>query len=626
MRKATQTPSRTRGLLLCLCCVLGVTACATAMNSDPADLATPGSEMSEPGDPGALTITPPTFSVTTSGEAINVPLTVTGAKLGDVTAQATITIDDSALATIKDKALQVPAGLLRGGRAILTARLGGQVATAPVTVRLVLVDRLDNGVPPEASSFFGADTSGPPPLLTYPITDTLLPVNLVSPLLQVQAPASTILLRLKVDCPTFAMTLYRLQSKACVNQLCTAPLTDSDWRSMTTSCAGGEVTLQVATSPGQAKPIGVDKQVRLRLTRGPLLSTLYYNSIPTAAGARGLWRTTVDNATPKLFRPALTNPQDCVGCHVVSTNGKRISVSYGYDIGGGVLDGTNGIKALIGSNGARWSFSSFNPAGDQVLVTSAGKIFIVDSGTGQRIAEPSTMIADLVGGAIDMAQWSPDGQRVLFVRAPANSVAMGEQDQKRSATGDLMLMGYSGGEFSLPTMLLAKGPTSYHMYPSYTDDGQYVLYNTAQEPCKNGNPCNTYAPDNTFLRIMKPVVGSPITDLKRAWQVALRGSNAPRSAPELVDGKYLFFSFHSRLPYGSTSTSGPQVWLAAIDMDLLKQDPSQDPSSAPFWLPGQDTSAPNVTPTWTKVAGCTATPDCPGGQVCLNMQCVRQVQ
>ena len=43
-----------------------------------------------------------------------------------------------------------------------------------------------------------------------------------------------------------------------------------------------------------------------------------------------------------------------------------------------------------------------------------------------------------------------------------------------------------------------------------------------------------------------------------------------------MDGKYLFFSFHSRLPYGSTSTSGPQVWLAAIDMDLLKQDPSQD--------------------------------------------------
>ena len=72
------------------------------------------------------------------------------------------------------------------------------------------------------------------------------------------------------------------------------------------------------------------------------------------------------------------------------------------------------------------------------------------------------------------------------------------------ATGDLMLMGYSGGEFSLPTMLLAKGPTSYHMYPSYTDDGQYVLYNTAQEPCKNGNPCNTYAPDNTFLLLVRP--------------------------------------------------------------------------------------------------------------------------
>jgi len=103
----------------------------------------------------------------------------------------------------------------------------------------------------------------------------------------------------------------------------------------------------------------------------------------------------------------------------------------------------------------------------------------------------------------------------------------------------------------------------------------------------------------------------------------VRGSNGagttlsstwPQWAPT-VGSRYLWLAFGAERPYGHRLTSSSpenaqcgfvqgqglckHLWVMAIDRQKLASG-TEDPSSAPFWIPGQTVAAQYVSPQWTK--------------------------
>ena len=71
----------------------------------------------------------------------------------------------------------------------------------------------------------------------------------------------------------------------------------------------------------------------------------------------------------------------------------------------------------------------------------------------------------------------------------------------------------------------------------------------------------------------------------------------PRWGP-LPDDDVLWLAFSSVRPYTVDPSFNelPQIWITAIDPN--KVESGEDPSSAPFWLPGQETQSDNHLPVW----------------------------
>jgi len=64
----------------------------------------------------------------------------------------------------------------------------------------------------------------------------------------------------------------------------------------------------------------------------------------------------------------------------------------------------------------------------------------------------------------------------------------------------------------------------------------------------------------------------------------------------LPDSDILWLTFACTRSYGWVVSGRPQIWVSAIDP--LTLEGGEDPSSPPFWLPGQRTSDGNHIPAW----------------------------
>ena len=104
-----------------------------------------------------------------------------------------------------------------------------------------------------------------------------------------------------------------------------------------------------------------------------------------------------------------------------------------------------------------------------------------------------------------------------------------------------------------------------------------------------------------------------VTELANASGPADSNSTWPQWAPT-AGSEYLWLAFSSERPYGHIMAPGaalpaaclPQgralcknMWIAAVDKQKAKSG-NLDPSSPPFWLPGQTALASAVSPRWTK--------------------------
>lgn len=586
---------------------LGGTACGPTARTNPGGDGDGGT----PPQPGELVVSPASVTLTVEGgvpahQTYTVAVVLAGGGTRDVTAEAQLSLGVPSIGTFTGAELTTAPD--HGGHTTVTASWNGKTGTSDLTV-LLKQTIVDPSVPPTTpGAFDGATAGGPAPELVYPDTGVIVPANLGTMEFHFRPGAGQ---------TTFELTFVGSAVQVSIYFACT-PLgggcvwspSPAVWDILSTGGRGDQPLaytlrgLDGSTSPGR---VGASASRTLQFSTDDLTGGLYY----WAAGNGAVMRYDFGRAgqtAEKFLSVQQTNGTTCVGCHVLSRDGKLIAV--GLDIPGPAslqtLDVATRAKKWLGQGfpgSAGANFFSFSPDNAR-LVSSTGANLEV------RNAADGTGMTTVVQKAT-MPDWSPDGAHVVFAR-PATSVPFG--GNPGVAQGSIVEV--DTATWHQERVLVASpGAGQNNYYPAYSPDGNWVAFN------RSANQDSFDQPDARLLLVSRGG-GAPVP-LANASPVG--GDSWPKWSPlphQYASGQILWLTFSSRRTYGLRTGTTAQLWMVGIDPARIAA--GQDPSFAAFWLPFQDPASGNHIAQWVETIErqpCNPAP-CMPGEFCEMGQCV----
>ena len=338
----------------------------------------------------------------------------------------------------------------------------------------------------------------------------------------------------------------------------------------------------------------------------------------------------------------------CVGCHTVSRDGKKLFASVG---GAGV-----GQSVFLGDltkprTDAAWitysgtadpswqnngSFGgTFSPTGDQIAGITApaadgapsSKITFFSGTTGLKTAQKD------LGYPISHLAWSPDGKTIAMTKINGNAAIVipynkGIVNAGVFLGGNISIMqGDGAGAWNTPVDLVPRAAGKNRYNPNYAPDGSFLYY--TETACDNDWICDAYVDPSAKTWAVPSTVGSTPVLLANATKAGVAdnaatnlGDTFPRSAPFITkhNGKTLmWFTVSSRRKAGlrkrfanvqpnnvgnaivAAAEQLPDqtlLWMFAIDP--AKVAAGQDGSYPGFFLPFQDMKTSNHMAEWTE--------------------------
>ncbi len=472
-----------------------------------------------------------------------------------------------------------------GGETWLTAESSGLQAYAEITV-IYDEEAIDEGLPDDVSDAFDGDATDASTQLVwiYPENGVALPRNLPEFAFMWNDATGSDLFKLTFSSSTTNVSVYTQ------DRVYTVP--EDLWSVITATNAGSDVTVTLEAVSATVSDGGISdvsahvkgSDISFRVNRFDAQGAVYYWSV----ARNGIMRSDVDEADPvDWFGPRNDTTENCVGCHVISPDGTR--VSYGWQVsladyfqmGIGDIgeDATPSVALPMDESRAKGSFSTWAPDSERVIFAYNGTLTIYDAETGTKLGEVES------DDKLTHPSWSPDGKHLAAVRPAimyaSDSAFMGGEIVVFDADED--------GNFTTPPWTLVSQATGYNQYyPSYSPDGEWLVFNRSTG--------SSYFNEDAAVWLVDADGGTPI-ELVNANKGANLTNSWPRWGP-IPDDDVLWLAFASTRDYGSLSTDGTaHVWACAINTKLAEQ--GEDPSFPAFWLVQQEVGGGNHAPWWS---------------------------
>lgn len=555
----------------------------------------------------------------------------------DVTSGVTWSVDDPTLATADPSGNVKPSGT--GGKTKVRATLTGVSGAADLVMKLT-GDVYAGGADQTAKQKFAAATPDANPAnapsLEYPEDGVVLPGNLPPVELQwSQASDNNVYRAHFVAQDVLDVYVYGLAREL------TPPA--PEWKTITSSVRDVAVSWTVDA-------VGPSNLMRTSAARAMTATsdTIDQSSIYVWQSSTGSFRV-IDIAQGKDFAlpstaPELAPNQPCSGCHRISRDGKRFSYTYnGGNFEFGTLAYDDVAKTYVPkvkpTVPVRATYATFNPnestqipamivtVPDTVPQNTAGTVRLEMHNPDTYATVPSNVAAMVgqidpsAGHATSMPDWSADGALVAFSAYDSN------KNFVRLLGDDIVLasiveapISYANGTFTFgtPKVLVAANSNDNpdtginNVLPTISPDNSAIAFTRAagwwsiktQQTLLNlsGQIMLVRRSDSHVFELVKGSNG-PGTTKSSTW---------PQWAPTL-GSRYAWLAYASERPYGHELTpqnkscgalvqgqgSCKQLWVMAIDLQKMKAG-TDDPSFAPFWIPGQSIHAQYVSPQWTK--------------------------
>lgn len=527
----------------------------------------------------------------------------------DVTSGATFELSDRMVGRM-DGATFVSG--LAGGETLVTAKVGSFSASAMVTVVVEQVIEVQPpGTPMLPSSpgdvFSGTtEDAGRAPTLVYPNDGVMFPPNLGRVEIHFLPGRGNDLFEIRFAANGLDVLVYT-RCDALANG-CIYTTSPDVWTLLSNTARGVapiEITVR-GTSDGDDTS-GTSDTFEMNIAPIDVIGGIYYW---TTSNGTSIMRVDFGAAdqVPERFYPF--NGGGCYGCHAVSRNGRRMTLSQNGQNDGRftVIDVEARAELTPFANDRREQFQSWNPDSNRFAAIYGDgnppdtNIRIRDGNTGD-VQETIPL-----GHEPTHPDWSPRGDRIAYTK-----VTRHQTSQRPGRGGISYVEAIAGGGWSAPMDLVPAEDGFNRYYPAYAPDAQFLVY--CESTCPNGEiytgSCDGDADEVAKLWAIGEDGGSRIRlDNANAPGVRDEGnvdlSNTfPKWAP-FVDaknrdgtGRLMWFTFSSRREYGLRSPNGNDqlLWMAALDPDAILA--GEDGSYRAFALPFQDLGTSNHIAQWT---------------------------
>jgi hypothetical protein len=510
---------------------------------------------------------------------------------------------------------------------------------------------VEQGAPVNAGDwFFNPDTElGDAPQVIYPLSGSAHPIDLRRLTVQFRRGRDDFqVFRVRVEAPDSGVVYdFFTPCLAIDGDGCRYLLEGGVWDNARADLVGKPAILTVT---GSTSPRGVQRsspRLPLQIVKSDLGNKgfYYWTTVPSytpgVSSQTGIFRLPfgADQAEPFIMPNSKTNDRQCGACHSVSRDGSTIAFTA-RDTDGGPDQRSGSLVAKLTAQPATPLIEAKTPAtydssmmalsytGTRVLVAYDEQLVLRSSESNPLSRyKPGDVISsltkdDLGGKAGYFPEFSPTDDAVVLTLSDKPDSAIAVQ------AGDIAVLDFdiTTGTLGKPKIIVPGTDEIFHFYPTWSPDGKFIAFASAPTGTgDDGFPRKSYDQKKARLRLVARE-GGQVYELTNATHQEDKWSTYPKFAPFSAgqEGSLMFLTFNSKINYGlvldndSKSTDAmrvAQLWMSAIDVRKLPDDPS----SAPIWLPFQDATQPGHLGIWTNDVKCRTDlggTGCDFGQVC----------
>jgi len=450
-----------------------------------------------------------------------------------------------------------------------------------------------DGAPDGADLLFGDATRNPAgtnaanePTVVYPSHQTMFPVNVSRVRFEWTEPGPALAYELRFEGDETNVSIFTTGGSW-------SP-TEEEWDWVAESNRGGAVTFTVsALDPSDPAQAWTSGSIDVFYSDAAVPGAVYYWS----TGTSGIMRARIEDSISQKFYtdPAAADAGECVACHTISRDGRRMAMGYGGEALRTIdIDSFDVLVPQPTQAERKVGWSTFSPDAELLLVSEKGVLRLLETATGEPVGDedgvvPLPEVTEGVYFKANMPDWSPLGDKVAF------AMTAGKVGNKEIERASIAVIDYDNGAWGKVKVLVpSQGGEDNNFFPAWSPDSAWIAYVNAQQKSKDAVTAT--------IRLVSADTGisRELTRLNERVNdedgVVDIGNAMPRWAPSTLPGTF-WLAFSSLRAYATLRPQDDkedQIWIAAVDPAAIG-----DMSYAAFWAPFQSIEDGNHRAFWT---------------------------